>query len=485
MATIQDKLNILASTTAQAQDSGTLTQEELEEEKQKSTVIDYKMVSFSLAGKDYAIDIMKVKEIAKAGHFTYVPNTLPFVLGVYNLRGEIIPIIDLRLFFNISVAEHDDNVLENMLIVTVGEQTFGVVVDAIDKVVGIQKSTIQPPHPLFGDINIKYISGVVEAQRHLYVLLDIDKIFGIRTPEEEKELAETAQAQLEQRQAAAAEVAAQKAEQTQKDVNASKESASKSQPKAPTKEEIKKEESVDYNFIAESLKNLKKFVVNSITENWVKERYETWKKERGSEKTQLQNDSDAEAFLKPFYSPFTGDWWSEQYAQEVSKALPDNSAKNIVVWNPGCGKGFESYSLACLLKKRYPNAHIRIYAHDIDLLNVSNAPLMTVSDKVSTDWYQPNLTKSVSGDWTFTKEIKDMIMFEYHDCVNTNNLPPIDIVFARDIISFLPEASQNTMLNDFAEKVKGNGVIIVGANENIAVPGWIKKQSGSIALYSK
>ena len=206
MGTIQDKLNILASTTEAAVQS--LSQEELEEEKKNASVVDYKMVTFSLAGKDYAIDIMKVKEIAKAGNFTYVPNTLPFVLGVYNLRGEIIPIIDLRLFFNIEIPPHDSNVLENMLIVQVGEQFFGVVVDVIDKVVGIQKSTIQPPHPLFGDINIKYISGVVEAQRHLYILLDIDKIFGLRTPEEERLLAETARAQLEDRQAAAAEIAA-------------------------------------------------------------------------------------------------------------------------------------------------------------------------------------------------------------------------------------------------------------------------------------
>ena len=66
-------------------------------------VVDFKMVTFSLAGKDYAIDIMRVKEIAKAGNFTYVPNTSPFVLGVYNLRGDIIPIIDLRILFNIPV----------------------------------------------------------------------------------------------------------------------------------------------------------------------------------------------------------------------------------------------------------------------------------------------------------------------------------------------------------------------------------------------
>ena len=112
-----------------------------QEKKENSVYIDFKMVTFSLAGKDYGIDIMYVKEIAKAGQFTYVPNVLPFVLGVYNLRGEIIPILDLRLFFNIDVPPRKENKLENMLILSVDEQIFGLVVDKIDKVVGIQKST--------------------------------------------------------------------------------------------------------------------------------------------------------------------------------------------------------------------------------------------------------------------------------------------------------------------------------------------------------
>ena len=150
---------------AQVNDNLNLDQEQAED-RENVAIVDFKMVTFSLAGKDYAIDIMQVKEIAKTGRFTYVPNALPFVLGVYNLRGEIIPIIDLRLFFNIEIPVRKDNAVENMLIVNVGDQLFGVVVDAIDKVVGIQKSTIQPPHPLFGDINIKYIQGVVESQNH-------------------------------------------------------------------------------------------------------------------------------------------------------------------------------------------------------------------------------------------------------------------------------------------------------------------------------
>ena len=107
--------------------------------------------------------------------------------------------------------------------------------------------------------------------------------------------------------------------------------------------------------------------------------------------------------MKPFYSRCNCAWWDEGYSNEVLKALPDNNARNIVVWNAGCNKGFESYSLACILKKKYPSANIRIYAHDIDLLNVSNAPLLTLSEEASRDWYQPYLTRTVSGDYTFSK----------------------------------------------------------------------------------
>lgn len=474
MATIQEKLSVLANTMDSAE---TVSQEQLDKEKKNVSLVDYKMVTFSLAGKDYGIDIMKVKEIVKAGHFTYVPNTLPFVRGVYNLRGDIIPIIDLRLFFNSDIPVHDDDYLENMLFVSVGEQTFGVVVDKIDKVIGIQKSSIQPPHPLFGDINIKYIYGVVESENCLYVLLDIDKIFGVRSPEEERQLAETAKNQMQQRQEEAAQLQAQQAEAKAK---ADAASAAEAKAKAEAAKKIE-----DINFISESLKNFKKFNVNDVNKAWIESRYAEWVKERGENNTQLQNEIDAEKFLQPFYSQCNSQWWSEDYANAVMDSLPENSAKNIVVWNPGCGKGYESYSLACLLQKKYPNAKIKIYGHDVDLLSVSNAPLMNLSDEASRDWYQPYTQKTVSGDYTFTKDVKDSIMFEYHDCVNANNLPPIDIVFSRDLLSFLPDASQSTVLNEFGEKIKGNGVIIVGKNESIALDGWTKKDNDNLSIYTK
>lgn len=442
--------------------------QQIEEKKENASLVDFKMVTFSLADKDYSIDIMHVKEIAKAGRFTFVPNTLPFVLGVYNLRGEIIPILDLRIFFNIEVPPREENKLENMLILSVEDQKFGVVVDKIDKVIGVQRSSIQPPHPLFGDINIKYIDGVVESNNRLYVLLDITRIFsskdaldgGAGQPPAFEKPQKIVKQPVQQpvSKAQAASVAEGGMVKTPADIAKGLAGGSKN-------EAVAEEEAIDIKFISESLLTYKNFTVSSVNSSWVKHRYLEWSKETGS--TQLQNSEDADSFLKTFWSPFTDNWWSKEYADAVFKILPDNAAKQIVVWNPGCGKGTETYSLACVLKKRYPDAKIRIYAQDIDLLNVSNAGLMSVPANLASDWYAPNLTKKANGEYTFSQEIKDSIMFEYHDCKHTNALPMVDIIFARDILSMLDENAQDAVVTDFLEKMKGNAVAIIGENETM------------------
>ena len=477
----QENTEGLQNTGVNQTDTAQLTSEQINASKEQLSVIDYKMVTFSLADKDYAIDIMKVKEIAKAGHFTYVPNTMPFVLGVYNLRGDIIPIIDLRLFFNIEVPERNPNVLENVLIVTIEERTFGIVVDAIDKVVGIQKSTIQPPHPLFGDINIAYIYGVVESNNRLYILLDIDRIFGDHAEEDDKETPK-----MDVRPVSHAINAQSESVSAPADTRTTETSQQSAEPVAESSEKVSRKDDINFKFVCESLKSFRKFNVSPINEKWTENRFDDWEQEKGAGKTQLQNENESDTFMKPFYSRCNGTWWTKEYADAVYKALPENSAKQISVWNPGCGKGYEAYSLACLLKKRYPNARIRIYGHDIDLLSVSNAPLLNIPANVASDWYSPYTTKTVNGETTFDKSIKDMILFEYHDCVNTNALPVVDIIFARDIVSFLPLESQNKLIADFGEKIKGNGIVVLGDNESLAGRDkWTENNTGSVVTFSK
>ena len=472
------------------------------EQKERVSIVDFKMVTFSLAGKDYAIDIMKVKEIAKAGHFTYVPNTLPFVLGVYNLRGDIIPIIDLRRFFNIEVPEREKDALENMLIVSVEDQPFGVVVDVIDKVVGIQESSIQPPHPLFGDINIKYIYGIVESNDRLYVLLDIDRIFGTKVfayPEKRTQDLPSAEDRVpgnvsvatvapveksaSQGMSSLEAVSAQSYVTEQKSVA---EKESKPQVSGALKEEEFGASDADFGFIKDGLQRFKSFYTTEVNEDWVKRRFDEWVRKKGKDSYQISSEKDAEEFLEPFYSSHTGGFWSKEYSQSLYEALPANSAKQICVWNPGCGKGYEAYSLACVLRKKYPDARIKIYAQDIDLLSISNAPLLSVPNEIASSWYGPFLTQGVTGAYSFKPEIKEMILFEYHDCMHTNTMPVVDLVYCRDLISFLDPSVQKTLLNDFDEKLKGNGKVIVGENETLShMANWSETMVGSVVIYGK
>ena len=466
-----------------------------DEERESVALFDFRMAAFTLAGKDYAIDIMHVKEIVKASRFTYVPNTVPFVLGVYNLRGEIIPIVDLRKFFNIEVPPRKPDQVENLLIISIEDHVFGVVVDQIEGIVGIQKSSIQPPHPLFGDINIKFIYGIVEARDRLYVLLDIARIFGKNPEGDEGNAPRDYELAKEQAPAEGAEKApAAKPVNPDDDIDERSGDVPPAKAAAPAADagsgpsasaaEAPAEDS-DKKFVIDGLVEFKKLYITEVNKSWFENRYSEWKESRGAS-VQFASANDADEFLKPFWSSNSGAFWTKEYADSVFDILPDNAAKQILVWNPGCGKGQESFSLACVLKKRYPQSRIRIYAHETDLLNIANAPLLTVPDADAAGWLAPFVQKSVTGEYTFTQEIKDIIMFEYHDIKNANALPMTDIIFARDVLSLIPPEGQKTVLTDFEEKLKGNGILFLGENESVGSGlSWGEKTQGSLTYYSK
>ena len=440
------------------------------QENEQVLAADCKIVTFSLGGKGYAIDIMRVKEIVKAGRFTYVPNTAPFVLGVYNLRGDIIPILDLRLFFNLPVQEEKADALKSLIILTVDDQDYGVVVDSIDKVVAIYSGSIQPPHPIFGDINIRYIQGVVENQGRLYILLDAARIFKEKEPEAEHDVSlETL------RTAPAAPVPA---------------SAAQPAPSGPVPETPSAPAPVsaeqELSFIRDSLAVMSRFYVSQVNEDWVRSRFREWTDLRGGNNLQLHTPEDASLFLSAFASPDSGTLWSDAYMKEVSSLLPDNTAKQINVWDIGCGKGFEAYSVAVMLRERYPGARVRIYANDVDLLAVSGAPLLTVPEQNIPAMIRPYLTKNVSGALVFIQEIRDMILFEYHDCANQNSLPSLDFVVCRDVLSFMEAKKQSAVIADIAENLKGNGLVLLGMNESMPKnTGWQRKEKGKTPVFVK
>lgn len=434
-----------------------------DEKRERADKIDYKMVTFSLAGKEYGIDIMNVKEIARAGKFTYVPNAAPFVRGVYNLRGDIISIIDLRTMFHLPSERKGEEALESLLILRVDEHVFGVIVDNIDKVVGISRSSIQPPHPIFGDINVKYIKGIIENAGKLYIILNVEKLFAPKKTEER----ETASPAVRTPVQALEESMPAKAEQ-------------------PYGYQLDQSRSTDItsDFIKETLFAFKRFAVSPLNETWFSGRYEEWKAVRKAMDLQLKEQSEADQFLETFYSPHTGELWSEAYLRQLLDQLPDNTAKNINVWNPGCGKGYETYSMACLLKLRYPESRIKIWANDSDLLSISMAPNMVFMMDNVPEVYKEFMIKGRNG-WAFLQTIRDSIFFEFHDVLNTNPVPPVDFILCRDTVSFLSAVDQKRLLADFNDKAKNRGTLLLGANEKMPLPGWKLVSEQGISMYSK
>ncbi|QEN07510.1 chemotaxis protein CheW [Oceanispirochaeta crateris] len=419
--------------------------------------IDFKMVTFTLAGKDYGIDIMKVKEIHKALKFTFVPNSAPFVKGVYNMRGDIISVIDLRVFFNLPVPKEDKG-FENMIILRLEDNTIGILVDTIDKVIGIDSSRKQPPHPLFGDINIKYIDGVVENDSSLYIILDSEKIFNKEEKSDKNEKIRNIAAQ-----------AAMPAEVTELEESIAN---------------TDNHESLNLGFIKETLPTYLNFFPSGMNEDWISSRFDGWMKVKGEDNFQLKNRQDAEEYLRGFNSSCSGQLWSDDLIANIKPLLPSLKG-NAMVWNPGCGRGYETYSLACLLKNKNPEVILKIQGNDNDLINISSAPGLNVDKEKISSFYEPYLVTTSTGA-QFNEVIKDSIIFEYSDLSNESSLPPLDMVVCRDTLCYQPVEGQIKLLDYMYECLKPGGLLMLGDNEvPINLSGWEVIANNNLKLFKK
>jgi purine-binding chemotaxis protein CheW len=441
----------------------TIRQNIKEEEASRIENIDFKMVTFSLAGKEYGIDIMKVKEISKANRFTFVPNSASYVRGVYNLRGDIISVIDLRVMFNLPAPKVAEGVMEDMIILRLDEMLIGVIVDSIDKVVGINSETIQPPHPIFGDINIKFIKGVVENDDRLYLILDVERILGQKGEAPSRG----------PRPLAAVAPVEEEAYSEDKNLDA---------------EPVASEAKVDFSFVVETLNTFRHFVVSPLNIAWTEHRFEQWKQERGEavEAVQLQNVEDADAFLLPFYSDASGHFFpaslKDAYAALFRSLKTDRG--QIAVWNPGCGRGYETYSLAAILKEVFTDKAVKIWAHDKDLLSISTAPNLVFQKEHVPSYLLPYVVEGKNG-LSFGPELKDLILFEYHDILHGNPFPEVDLIVARDLGSFFSRQDQDKLIRIFTEKMRTGGLLVLGKNEVISDPGWETVEQAGLTAYRK
>ncbi|MCA9773516.1 MAG: chemotaxis protein CheW [Myxococcales bacterium] len=133
------------------------------------------LITFDLDGEEYAVEILKVKEIVMMTKITRMPDCPDFIQGVVNLRGAVIPIIDMRKRFHLPKLDTTD--ATRIIIVDLARETIGMIVDRVNKVTKLPKNALNPPPPIFSGISSEYISGIGNLEDRMLILLDLEKAF--------------------------------------------------------------------------------------------------------------------------------------------------------------------------------------------------------------------------------------------------------------------------------------------------------------------
>jgi purine-binding chemotaxis protein CheW len=144
---------------------------------------DEQVVVFEVANESYAVNIARVHEIIRPQQITVIPGAPPCIEGVINLRGKVIPVLDLRKRFSLVAAEHTR--ASRIVVVEIGGQTIGLVVDGVSEVLRVPSDRIEPPSPLVTGIDSRYLRGIAKLEDRLIVLLDLDQVL---SPIEQQQL---------------------------------------------------------------------------------------------------------------------------------------------------------------------------------------------------------------------------------------------------------------------------------------------------------
>jgi purine-binding chemotaxis protein CheW len=135
------------------------------------------LVTFNIGKEEFGVDILHVQEINRMTHITKVPNAPHFVEGVINLRGRVIPVIDLRLKLKIEKKEYDKNT--RIIVVEVENKTIGFIVDSVNEVLRIPANLTEAPPDMVSGIESEFIKSVGKLEDRLLILIDIQQIIQI------------------------------------------------------------------------------------------------------------------------------------------------------------------------------------------------------------------------------------------------------------------------------------------------------------------
>lgn len=134
------------------------------------------LVSFNLGAEEYAVEVLKVREIIRMTPITHIPNTPPSVEGIVNLRGKVIPIISLRNRFGMMSTDDDQHT--RIMVMDITGKLMGFIVDGVSEVIRISNAEIQPPPSIAaGGVDQDFICGVIKHGEQLLLMLQLDRMF--------------------------------------------------------------------------------------------------------------------------------------------------------------------------------------------------------------------------------------------------------------------------------------------------------------------
>jgi purine-binding chemotaxis protein CheW len=136
--------------------------------------MEMQLVVFRLANEFFGIDIASVESIVKMQDITRLPQTPDFLEGIINLRGKILPVVDLRKRLNLPAME---KTLESRIVITsFSAATIGLIVDNVEEVIDIDDNLIEPPPSITSSVNTEFIRGIAKTGQMLIILLDLEKV---------------------------------------------------------------------------------------------------------------------------------------------------------------------------------------------------------------------------------------------------------------------------------------------------------------------
>ena len=132
------------------------------------------LVVFDLASEHYGVDISDVREIMRMQNITKVPGAMSYVEGVINLRGKVLPVLDLRKRLGLKVAEQTEE--SRIVVVDIADGEVGVIVDAVTEVLRVPNAAVEPPSSMVAQGNSDYLRGIAKLTDRLIILLDLNKL---------------------------------------------------------------------------------------------------------------------------------------------------------------------------------------------------------------------------------------------------------------------------------------------------------------------